>query len=59
MFYKVVKAIFNQRRKMARNSLKSIVGDLKIDHYLFTKRPEELSVNNFIEITQIVESKIK
>ena len=59
LFYKVVKAIFNQRRKMARNSLKSIVGDLKIDHYLFTKRPEELSVNNFIEITQILESKIK
>ena len=29
--------------------LKSIVGDLKIDHYLFTKRPEELSVNNFID----------
>ena len=59
LFYKVVKAIFNQRRKMVRNSLKSIVGDLKIDHYLFTKRPEELSVNNFIEITQILESKIK
>ncbi len=59
LFYKVVKAIFNQRRKMARNSLKSIVGDLKINHYLFTKRPEELSVNNFIEITQILESKIK
>ena len=44
---------------MARNSLKTIVGNLKIDHYLFTKRPEELSVNNFIEITQILESKIK
>ena len=59
LFYKVVKAIFNQRRKMVRNSLKSIVGDLKIDHYLFTKRPEELSVNNFIEITKLLESKIK
>ena len=44
---------------MARNSLKSIFGDLKIDHILLTKRPEELSVNNFIEITKLLESSIK
>ena len=44
---------------MARNSLKSMLGDLKIDHILLTKRPEELSVNNFIEITKLLESSIK
>ena len=58
LFFRVVKAIFNQRRKMARNSLKSLLGDKKIDHVLLTKRPEELSIENFIEITKMIESKI-
>ena len=58
LFFRVVKAIFNQRRKMARNSLKSLLGDIKIDHVLLTKRPEELSIENFIEITKMIESKI-
>ena len=58
LFFRVVKAIFNQRRKMARNSLKSLLGDEKIDHVLLTKRPEELSIENFTEITKMIESKI-
>lgn len=58
LFFRIVKAIFNQRRKMARNSLKTILGNKKIDHILLTKRPEELSIDNFIEITKIIESKI-
>jgi 16S rRNA (adenine1518-N6/adenine1519-N6)-dimethyltransferase len=58
LFFRIVKAIFNQRRKMARNSLKSLLGDKKIDHVLLTKRPEELSIENFIEITKMIESKI-
>jgi 16S rRNA (adenine1518-N6/adenine1519-N6)-dimethyltransferase len=58
LFFRVVKAIFNQRRKMARNSLKSLLGDKRINHVLLTKRPEELSIENFIEITKIIESKI-
>ena len=58
LFFRVVKAIFNQRRKMARNSLKSLLGDKKIEHVLLTKRPEELSIENFIEITKMIESKI-
>ena len=58
LFFRVVKAIFNQRRKMARNSLKSLLGDKKIDHVLLTKRLEELSIENFTEITKMIESKI-
>ena len=58
LFFRVVKAIFNQRRKMARNSLKSLLGDKKIEHVLLTKRPEELSIENFIEITKMIEYKI-
>ena len=59
LFFKVVKAVFNQRRKMARNSLKAMLGENKIDHLLLTKRPEQLSVSNFIELTKLLESKIK
>ena len=59
LFFRVVKAVFNQRRKMARNSLKAMFGDNKIDHLLLSKRPEQLSVNDFIELTKLLESKIK
>ena len=59
LFFRVVKAVFNQRRKMARNSLKAMFGDNKIDHLLLTKRPEQLSVSDFIELTKLLESKIK
>ena len=58
LFFRVVKAIFNQRRKMARNSLKSLLGEKKIDNVLLTKRQEELSIENFTEITKMIESKI-
>ena len=44
---------------MARNSLKAMLGENKIDHLLLTKRPEQLSVSNFIELTKLLESKIK
>ena len=55
----VVKAAFNQRRKTMRNSLKSLLGkenDL-LKNAIFDKRPEQLSVEEFIDLTnQIVEN---
>ena len=53
LFFRVVKAAFNQRRKMLRSSLKSfnLSDSLKEEHF-FTKRPEQLSVNEFIELTK-------
>lgn len=51
----VVKAAFSQRRKMMRNTLKSIVNDenlLKED--IFTKRPEHLSLEEFINLTNTI-----
>jgi len=53
LFFRVVKTAFNQRRKMLRSSLKSfnLSDSLKEDPF-FTKRPEQLSVNEFIELTQ-------
>jgi len=49
LFVKVVKSTFNQRRKMIRNSIKSILLNLDSDHELLSKRPEQLGVPEFIE----------
>ncbi|MEG0499244.1 MAG: 16S rRNA (adenine(1518)-N(6)/adenine(1519)-N(6))-dimethyltransferase RsmA [Alistipes sp.] len=55
LFVKVVKASFGQRRKMVRNSLKSVFGDFGgAEHPFFTQRAEQLSVANFVELTNWV-----
>jgi len=52
-FFKVVKTAFNQRRKTLRNSLKSFqLSDKLREDAIFAKRPEQLSVHQFIELTQ-------
>ena len=56
LFIKVVKSTFNQRRKMIRNSIKSILLNLDGDFELLSKRPEQLGVPEFIELTNWVES---
>jgi 16S rRNA (adenine1518-N6/adenine1519-N6)-dimethyltransferase len=57
LFKAVVKTSFNQRRKTIRNSLKPLIGGLELpDSYLFAKRPEQLSVEEFVELTKIVDS---
>ncbi|MCG1035056.1 16S rRNA (adenine(1518)-N(6)/adenine(1519)-N(6))-dimethyltransferase RsmA [Polaribacter sargassicola] len=53
LFFRVVKTAFNQRRKMLRSSLKSFqLSDALKEDPFFTKRPEQLSVNDFIELTK-------
>jgi len=59
LFFKVVKCTFNQRRKMIRNSLKSILLHLDNDFELLSKRPEQLGVREFIKLTDWVESQLK
>ena len=55
LFVKVVKASFGQRRKMLRNSLKSVFGNFGgAEHPLFTTRAEQLSVAQFVELTNWV-----
>ena len=50
-FRQVVRAAFNQRRKMLRNSIKSLVDDAALlESEIFTKRPEQLSVQDFVDI---------
>ena len=57
MFFRVVKTAFGQRRKMLRSSLKSLnLSDSLRETELFTKRPEQLSVAEFINLTSLIEN---
>lgn len=53
----VVKTAFNQRRKQMRNSLMLLVGkgNPLLADPIFTKRPEQLSVDEFVELTNLIE----
>lgn len=54
-FVSIVKQSFGQRRKMIRKSLKShIKDDSLLETDLFKSRPEELSVKQFVELTNIL-----
>ena len=59
LFFRVVKAGFNQRRKTLRNSLKSVLGDRKLEDDLMSKRPEQLSVEQFVYLTNKIEELLK
>ncbi|MDN5349661.1 MAG: rRNA (adenine1518-N6/adenine1519-N6)-dimethyltransferase [Bacteroidales bacterium] len=52
----VVKQAFNQRRKTLRNSLRSLLNAEIIQHNYFDKRPEQLSVKDFVNITQLIDA---
>ncbi|HXJ97818.1 MAG TPA: 16S rRNA (adenine(1518)-N(6)/adenine(1519)-N(6))-dimethyltransferase RsmA [Gelidibacter sp.] len=57
LFFKVVKIGFQQRRKTLRNSLKSFeISENIKSNPIFDKRPEQLSVQQFIALTQLIES---
>lgn len=57
MFFRVVKTGFQQRRKTLRNSLKSMeLSDELRQDKIFDLRPEQLSVEDFINITLKIEA---
>lgn len=56
LFFTVVKTAFNQRRKTMRNSLKSFLSDGLKENEIFNMRPEQLSVEEFISLTQKIEA---
>jgi 16S rRNA (adenine1518-N6/adenine1519-N6)-dimethyltransferase len=59
-FTKIVKLGFQNRRKTLRNALKALnlpVNILKLD--ILSQRAEQLSVNEFVELTQKIESNWK
>jgi 16S rRNA (adenine1518-N6/adenine1519-N6)-dimethyltransferase len=56
LFFQVVKTCFNQRRKTIKNSIRKITGNKILQSDLILKRPEELSIYQFIELTRIVQT---
>ena len=63
LFKRIVKAVFNQRRKMLRVSLRQIFSGTpaRPEFYInevMTKRPEQLSVAQFVELTNMVEAEL-
>jgi len=59
LFFKVVKLSFQQRRKTLRNSLKSFnLSDILREDAIFDLRPEQLSVRDFIYITDLIDKNI-
>ena len=57
LFFKVVKTAFQQRRKTLRNSLKRFNSSDNLKaNTIFDKRPEQLSVKAFIELTKLIEN---
>ena len=54
LFVRVVKQAFNQRRKTLRNSLRSMLRPEIIEDEIFNKRPEQLSVQEFIALTNLI-----
>jgi len=51
LFKRIVKASFNQRRKTLRNSVRSAFKLKKEDYADFGLRPEQLSVESFVRLT--------
>jgi 16S rRNA (adenine1518-N6/adenine1519-N6)-dimethyltransferase len=63
LFKRLVKTVFNQRRKMLRVSIKQMFPGVKASEEfmtgeLMTKRPEQLSIQQFIELTNLTEAEL-
>jgi 16S rRNA (adenine1518-N6/adenine1519-N6)-dimethyltransferase len=55
LFFRVVKVCFNQRRKMLRNSVRSAFLLRSDDYPDFSMRPEQLSVERFVDLTNWID----
>lgn len=64
LFKRVVKSVFNQRRKMLRVSLKQLFSKETIPtpeffaQDIMTKRPEQLGIAQFVELTNMVATEL-
>lgn len=64
LFKRLVKAVFNQRRKMLRVSLKQLFAGTQPSGEFFTaevmtRRPEQLTIAQFVELTNVVEAEMR
>lgn len=60
LFRRIVKTVFTMRRKMMRNGMRQILGKESpmLADPIFTKRPEQLSVQNYIDLTNRVSAEL-
>jgi len=56
LFFRVVKACFNQRRKTLRNSVRAAFDLMRDDYHEFGLRPEQLSVDQFVQLTRWIDT---
>ncbi len=59
LFKRVVKTVFGQRRKMLRVSLRQLFEHYQptpqlLSHPFMTCRPEQLSISEFVELTNLI-----
>ena len=61
LFRRIVKTVFTMRRKMMRNGMKQILGkdSSLLTDSVFTQRPEQLSVQDYIDLTNRVEAELR
>ncbi len=60
IFRRVVKQAFSQRRKMLRNTMKTFVkGNPLLEDAFFKQRPEQLSVAEFVKLTNWIAKEIE
>lgn len=64
LFKRLVKAVFNQRRKMLRVSLRQLFTNKPArpafyEQDIMTQRPEQISISQFIELTNIVQREME
>ena len=64
LFKRLVKTVFNQRRKMLRVSMRPLfaghnVTDRFFAHDIMTRRPEQLTIEEFVELTNMVDAELK
>lgn len=64
LFKRLVKTVFNQRRKMLRVSLRQMFTNVQppasfFEQEIMTKRPEQLSIPQFVELTNLVAGELK
>ncbi len=61
LFRRIVKTVFTMRRKMMRNGMKQILGkdSSLLTDSVFTQRPEQLSVHDYIDLTNRVEAELR
>ena len=56
LFVSIVKQAFNQRRKTMRNSLRTLLSPEIMGNEVFNQRPEQLSVQEFVDLTNLIAS---